>query len=192
MLHFYQDIRLFPDQEVGSREIGNVLFSLLHLAFVQKKDETGKSRYAISFPEYTQGGTGSFGRFFRVLSYTREDLEDLNLEDIVDKLSGYAQCTSINEVPPVKTYMIFKRVQKKTNAERLARRATKRHDMTIEEARQKYKLFKPSKSSDPFFYIHSSSTDKCFPLSITCELTKSEEAGGFNLYGLSLPMFFTV
>ena len=185
-LNFYQNIRLFPDEETGAKEIGEALFIQLHLAFVENKDSKGNSRYAISFPEYSKGGgKGSFGRFFRVFASTEEDLSALDLTRICDRLSGYVECTRITPVPKVSSFLRFYRVQGKSNAEALARRMSKRKGISLDEAREKYKNFKPTMLNLPYINIKSFSTKQAFPLSINCVCETEEKDGAFTLYGLS-------
>ncbi len=184
-LNFYQNIRLFPDEETGAREIGEKLFHLLHLAFVKNKDKNGNSRYALSFPEYTKGGRGSFGRFFRVFASDKDSLIDLNLPYICDRLSGYAECSEITAVPQVHSFLRFYRVQNKTNPEALARRMSKRKGISIDEAREAYRDFRPSFLCLPYFNTKSYSTSQSFTLLINCVCESEEKDGLFNFYGLS-------
>lgn len=184
---YYQDIRLFPDCEVGIKEIGEKLFSLLHDKFVRMRDEEGITGYALSFPEYSKGGAGTFGRYFRVFSIFKENLEALNLAKLCDKLSGYAECSPVSLVPETKSFLKFSRVQQKGSPERLARRMSKRKGISIEEARDVYKDFLPrSNGRCPSFNLKSSSTGQYFLLIINCTVEKTESGTGFNLYGLSI------
>lgn len=183
-LSFYQNIRLFPDEETGAREIGEVLFPLLHLAFVENKDSNENSRFALSFPEYSKGG-GGFGRLFRIFATDKESLIKLNLPKLCNRLSGYAECSEITEVPEVHSFLRFYRVQNKTNPEALARRMSKRKGISIEEAREAYKDFKPTSLDLPFFSIKSFSTNQTFALQVNCSCETKEKDGNFNLYGLS-------
>lgn len=186
-LQYYQEIRLFPDQEVGVIEISEILFSLLHLGFVSNKDESGKGCFALSFPEYSKGGNGTFGRVFRVFSYDKESLMCLDIHKIIDRLSGYAECSDIVPIPPHKAYLRFYRVQVKSSVERLARRMVKRKGVTIEDARKAYKNFKPrSIKYLPSLYIKSFSSRKAFRIHIDCKYEVEEKEGDFNLYGLSV------
>ena len=184
-LNFYQNIRLFPDEETGAREIGETLFHLLHLAFVENKNPDGNSRYALSFPEYSKGGSGSFGRLFRVFACDRDSLVDLDLPRICDRLSGYAECSEIAGVPQVHSFLRFCRVQNKTNTETLARRMSKRKGIPIEEAREAYKDFRPNVQKLPYFNTRSSSTNQTFALLVNCVCETEEKDGTFTLYGLS-------
>ena len=184
-LSFYQNIRLFPDEETGAREIGEVLFHLFHLAFVENKDSNENSRFALSFPEYSKGGIGGFGRLFRIFATDKESLINLNLPKLCNRLSGYAECSEIAEVPEVHSFLRFYRVQNKTNPEALARRMSKRKGIPIEEAREAYKDFKPTSLNLPFFNTKSSSTNQTFALLVNCSCETTEKDGTFNLYGLS-------
>ncbi len=186
-LQYYQEIRLFPDQKGGLWKIGADLFSLLHFGFVNNKNEFGKGRFALSFPEYAKGGNRTLGRIFRIFAYDQKSLINLNISQIIDKLSGYVECSDIALVPESTTYLRFYRVQSKTNAERLARRMVKRKSVTLEEAREAYKEFKPIAINHlPSLYIKSYSSQNAFRIYIDCKCELEEKVEEFNLYGLSL------
>ncbi len=183
---YYQDIRLFPDLELGVREIGAILFNQLHLRFINNKDEKGETRYALGFPEYSKGSIGTLGRIFRVFAYTKESLELLDVFNICKKISGYAECSEISPVPNTSTYLRFYRIQKKTNKERLIRRTIKRKKLSEQEASDLYKDFSPQRLKPyPHLYIKSSSTKQIFAIAINCKVETNSNPHGFSLYGLS-------
>ena len=184
-LAFYQDIRLFPDAEVGSREIGEKLFSILHLEFVKNKDSQGFSKYALSFPEYSKH-TKTLGRCFRVMAYDRNSLDEFDLYAVCERMSGYVECSDIEEIPETNRFLRFVRVQGKTNGKRLMRRMIKRKVVSSEEAKEAYRDFVPTDMSKyPYVSIRSKSTGQNFDLFINCVVATNNGNGGFNLYGLS-------
>ncbi len=186
---YYQEIRIFPDCELGEREIGEVLFSLLHLEFVKNKGEDGNSRYAISFPEFSKGSMKTFGRVFRIFSIDVETLQTLNIPTICQRLDGYVEFSEILKTPIVSNYLRFFRVQDKTSVDRLARRMARRKGISFNEAKDEYKSFKPLKlreSQFPYFFIKSLSTNQNFRLVINCVEESYEKDLPFNLYGLSM------
>ena len=185
----YQEIRIFPDCELGEREIGEVLFSLLHLEFVKNKGEDGNSQYAISFPEFSKGNMKTFGRVFRIFSYDEKILHLLDIPSICHRLDGYVESSEILKTPNASSYLRFFRVQNKTSIDRLARRMAQRKGISFEEAKNEYKNFKPIKikeSQFPFFFIRSLSTKQDFSLIINCIEESYENNLPFNLYGLSM------
>lgn len=184
-LSYYQDIHLLPDEEVGLREIGTSLFSLLHLGFVENREDTESCRFAISFPEYQKGAYPTLGSVFRVFAPTEEYLKRLDVDSICDRLSGYSRYSNISEVPEVTSFLKFHRVQVKSNSEKLARRLSKRKQISIEEARLAYKNFVPKELSYmPYLFLQSLSTCQKFPLFINCEIAIQPNFG-FSFYGLS-------
>lgn len=184
---FYQNIRLFPDEETGSKEIGEKLYQYLHIAFVENADSENNSRYAVSFPEYSKVGK-SFGRYFRVFAETEKDLINLKLDRICDKLSGYAECTEIAAVPVEKVcgYVRFSRVHQQSSSALKIRRAMHRRNVSVEEAKEAYKRYKPAKIELPVFNLQSCSTNQVFPFYINCKCHADSKNGAFNLYGLSI------
>ena len=184
-LAYYQDIRMFPDAEVGSREIGEKLFFILHLEFVKNKDSQGLSKYALSFPEYSKH-TKTLGRYFRVMAYDRNSLNELNLKTLCERMSGYVECSDIEEIPETNRFLCFERVQGKTNSKRLMRRMIKRKGVSSEEAKEAYKGFIPADMSKyPYVSVRSISTGQNFKLYINCIVITNKGNGGFNMYGLS-------
>ena len=186
---YYQEIRIFPDCELGGREIGEVLFSLLHLSFVKNKNSDGNSRYAMAFPEYSKGTIKTFGRVFRVFAYDEQYLKVLDIPSICHRLDGYVEYSEILKTPETNSFMRFFRIQNKTSIDRLSRRMAQRKNISFEEAREEYKNFKPIKIMEtqfPFFCIKSLSTNQDFKLLINCVEESYEREFPFNLYGLSI------
>lgn len=183
---FYQNIRLFPDAETGVREIGALLIQKLHIAFVDNKDESGNSRYALSFPEYSKTGR-SFGRIFRVFAESEDDLTKLKLRKICEATNGYAECSEISEVPDrVYGYFKFERVHPDESKDAVIRRQITRKNSAVEEVREAYKSYTPKKLHLPFLHIKSYSTGLVFPLFVNCICQNEIKDGFFSLYGLSL------
>lgn len=185
----YQEIRIYPDCELGEREIGEVLFSLLHLAFVKNKGKDGNSLYSISFPEFSKGNMKTFGRVFRVFSFDEKALQLLDISGICHLLDGYVESSDILKTPSTSSYLRFFRVQNKTSVDRLARRMARRKGISFKDARDEYKSFKPLKieeSQFPFFFIKSLSTNQNFRLVIDCVEENYGKDLPFNLYGLSI------
>ena len=183
---FYQNIRLFPDEGTGIREIGALLVQKLHIAFVDNKDDRGTSRYALSFPEYSKTGR-NLGRIFRVFAESEDDLQKLNLRKICESTNGYAECSEISEVPGrVYGYIKFERVHPDGSKDAVIRRQVARKNSAVEEVKEAYKSYTPKKLHLPFLHIKSCSTDQVFPLFVNCICENELRNGEFNFYGLSI------
>jgi len=183
-MRHYLDITLLPDGEANIGFIWQKVYGQLHLALVEQQAINGHSVIAASFPEYSDN-VFPLGRKLRLFSKTREQLQKLNLAKWLNRLTDYTHCTSIKEVPPVKQYACFKRVQFDSNIERLARRRAKRKGESLEEALMHYSGFKEQQSKLPFVNMQSLSKGERYRLFIEQEIVEQEKEGLFSCYGLS-------
>jgi len=183
-MNFYLDITLLPDAEANIGFIWQKVYGQLHLALVGQQTEKGYSRIGVSFPEYSVNAF-PLGRKLRLFSKTSEQLQELNLAKWLNRLTDYTHCSSIKEVPPVKQYACFKRVQFDSNIERLARRRVKRKGESLEEALMHYSGFKEQQSKLPFVNMQSTSKGGRFRLFVEQEAVDQEKEGLFSCYGLS-------
>ena len=51
-MKFYQEITLIPQADISPHAVWSKLYTQLHLAFVEQKDEQDKTIYGVSFPQY--------------------------------------------------------------------------------------------------------------------------------------------
>ncbi len=184
-MKYYLDITLLPDAEANIGFLWHKVYGQVHIALVEGKNANGNSDIAVSFPEY---GDKSFplGNKLRLLASMREQLQQLDIDKWLNRLSDYCHCTSIKEVPQaVSAFMRFKRVQFDTNVERLARRRAKRKGGSLEQAMQHFTGFKDQESKLPYINMISLSKNKRFRLFIEKEEENGEKMGKFNCYGLS-------
>ena len=184
-MKYYLDITLLADAEANIGFLWHKVYGQVHIALVEGKNANGNSDIAVSFPEY---GDKSFplGNKLRLLASMREQLQQLDIDKWLNRLSDYCHCTSIKEVPQaVSGFMRFKRVQFDTNVERLARRRAKRKGESLEQAMQHFTGFKDQESKLPYINMISLSKNKRFRLFIEKEEENGEKMGEFNCYGLS-------
>ncbi|OAI21873.1 hypothetical protein A1356_20275 [Methylomonas koyamae] len=147
---------------------------------------------------------GVLGGKCRLFAAEPTTLEHLNLAKWLAGLSDYVHCTGIRPVPDkLLGYAVYRRVQPKTNPERLARRYAKRHgvdlatalNMTVElraaSENPAYPLsfrycdmLKPSVPW-PFIRLQSLSGGQTFCLWIAKTAAAAPVAGSFSAYGLS-------
>lgn len=195
MMKYYIEITLLPNEEIPIYFLWEKLYQQLHLAFVEIKDGSNKAAIGVSFPKY-DNTLHHLGCKLRLFAPFNADLENLNINQWLSRLSDYVHITSIREVPnkKIKGYAHFKRIQLKSNNARLARRKAKRKEISLDEAQGFYKQYKEVYSRAPFVRIKSLSSDKRFRLLI--EKVDVDKAGSkevFSTYGLSsistVPLF---
>ena len=197
-MKFYQEITLIDQAEISSYFIWSKLYTQLHLAFAEQKDGNNKVNIGLSFPKYIyeQGNdTKKFrvhlGDKLRIFAENQADLEKLNILKWLDRLTDYLHVTSIREVPESKVtgYVVYKRKQVKTNAQRLARHRVKRGDIGFDEALARYSNVVTT-TNLPYIEMGSLSTSdeqakRRFKLFIEKQFAEKSETQVFSTYGLS-------
>lgn len=195
---FYIDITLLPNPEVSSGFLWRKVYQQVHIGLVGMMNGSKKSDIGVSFPEYESDKLTEadipIGRKLRLYSKRKDQLASLNIENLLNRLSDYVHLTSIREAPlKLKGYQRFKRVQSKSNTERLARRKAKREGIDYDKALTLLKSRKNIFKKVPFINLPSVSTGQNFPLLIAREVAEGEVNDGYNAYGLSststIPMF---
>ena len=191
----YLDITLLPSDDIGHHFLWSKVFQQIHLALVANKNDDNSSSYGVTFPEFNQQ-KHRLGRKIRAFAPNDNDLDLLNLPKWLNRLHDYVHITHVRGIPEkVDQYVRFTRLQKKSNKERLARRAAKRSGASYEQALQERSNFQPQWSNAPFIQMQSMGNGNPFRLLISMEamteLTPSTSF--FNTYGLSkgavLPRF---
>lgn len=189
MTHYFE-IKLLPDPEFSQTVLMNALYMKLHRILVQFKcNDIG-----ISFPKYNaekikkadgvdeqKTGLGDYIRFHS----DRERLHVLLNSDWLKGMCDHLKISQLYEVPFCDKYVVFSRVQVKSNVERIRRRQMKRHNLSYEEACMKVSDSIVKKLSLPFVTVTSSSTGQKFRLFIKKEILELPVSGSFNCYGLS-------
>lgn len=175
----YVDIRILPDPEFPPEHLMNALFAKLHLCLVRlRTDDVG-----ISFP----GVNPSKPQLGRVL---RLHGTDTSLVRVLDEkwLTGmrdHVQIGAIGPVPETVEHRRVRRIQAKSNVERIRRRQMKRHQLSEEEAKQRIPDSAEETLSLPYLIIGSASTGHQFRLFIDHQDASGPATGKFNGYGLS-------
>lgn len=177
-MEYYLEIKVLPDPEFKETVLMNALFSKLHRALVTIKNET----IGISF---CQANEKSLGNTLR-LHGTDKELNQLNDLKWLKGLSDYTICSDLQPTPNSTKYRIVKRVQAKSNLERLKRRSIKKGWLTKLEADKKFSNKLAQTLELPYLQLQSSSTGQAFKIFIhQGELLEKPIVGKFNAYGLS-------
>jgi CRISPR-associated endonuclease Csy4 len=176
----YMEIRLLPDPEFAPTVLMNALFAKLHRVLAV----LDSNAIGISFPD-AQQAQPALGDRLR-LHGTSDELQRLIAQNW---LTGIRDHITINEPTPVPakvSYRKIRRVQTKSNPERLRRRLMKRKGITAEEARRIIPDSAAKQLKLPFVTIKSRSTGQEFRLFIDHQPLENEPSNGeFNWYGLS-------
>lgn len=177
MNHFLE-IKVMPDPEFLEQVLLNALFSKFHRALVFLKEED----VGVSFPDFYKKNLGTRLRIHGTFS----SLEKLIKTDWLKALQSYVMQSGIKEIPAQHEFRVVKRVQAKSNIERLLRRSVAKGWLTEEEANKQLLQKSPKKLELPYLQLRSSSTDQYFRLFIDqSTIVNKPNVGKFNTYGLS-------
>ena len=176
----YIDLRLRPDPEFSPETLLNALYAKLHRALVRH----GQGDIGISFPDVRDADM-ELGERLRL----HGGMTTLKLFVEGAWLSGMRDHVSIGQTiqaPAHSEHRVVRRVQAKSNVERLRRRHIKRHGLSEEQAQGRVPDSAAQRLRLPCVQLNSTSTDQSFPLFIQHgELLEHAQPGAFNSYGLS-------
>lgn len=176
----YLDIQLLRDPEFTSRQLMSALYGKLHRGLVQ----LGASTIGVSFPGY-DAARRSLGEQLRLIG-PPGDLDRLMCRDWLRGLLDHMTVSPISAVPEGATHRALRRVQAKSNPERVRRRQMKRHGFSETEVRALIPDSAAQRLDLPFVQLASSSTGQPFRLYLRLgDLQVQPVPGGFNAYGLS-------
>lgn len=175
----YLDIRILPDPEFPTQQLMNALFAKLHrcLARLESKD------LGVSFPEVNEDAP-HLGRVLR-LHASDDGFAKVMRENWLIGMRDHVQIGEVSELPEAVGNCLVRRVQAKSNPDRIRRRQMKRHGWSEEEARSKISDGVGRLLKLPFLTVESHSTGHRFRLFLRHEPLNAAAAGTFNAYGLS-------
>lgn len=178
----YLDIRLLPDPEFPLNVLMNALYAKLHRSLVTQ----GTGEIGVSFPEHGWSGLGARMR----LHGRAPALEQLLALNWLTGLRDHCQLSAIQAIPAPVQYRTVRRVQAKSNPERLERRLLKRRiarGQDPDQAQATLPQIAPCPDLKlPYVVLNSHSTGQQFHLFIEHgPLQAQPQSGPFSLYGLS-------
>ena len=189
-MKYYTEITFMMHDDISFYQLWTKVYTQLHLALVETKNQDNTVNIGVSFPEYKfnkERKIGFLGTKIRLFAHNQESLQHLGIKIWLDRLSDYVHISSIRPVPQDKifSYAIFQRKQVKTNAERLARHRVKtKNDISLEDAIKLYQK-RITKTDLPFIQMKSLTSDKYFKLFIEKKESPKSNEFEFNAYGLS-------
>lgn len=176
----YLEITLRPDPEFGQQLLLDALVGKLHRGLVLAETDG----IGVSFPGYSLKPR-SLGDRLR-LHGTADHLGRFMARPWLAGMADHLAVGAIQPLPTDVRHRVVRRVQPKTNAERLRRRYQKRHNVGEEEARLRIPDTIEKRVSLPFVTLRSASTTQRFALFVDHGPLQSEAMNGpFNSYGLS-------
>lgn len=195
-MDFYQEVTLLPQLEIPVYFLWSKVYTQLHLAFVEQKDNHESIPFGVSFPNYRSGeniNSGFLGIKIRIFAKNEALLEKLNLGHWLEQLIDYVHITPPRAVPKEKItgYALFYRVNPKPNLEQRIAHQARRRNISIEEASLAFKNFIALPNVEPYIVLKSLSAkreeniDRPYRLYIGKSLADKAKDGKFGTYGLS-------
>lgn len=188
-MNYYQELTLIQPSEVPLHALWGSVYTQVHLALVSVQDATHNCPVGVSFPEYqydADENVGHLGGKLRVFASDEATLQQLDLGKWLHRLADYVHATGIRPVPKqVQGFASFYRVQAKSGAERMARRACKRNlelDYETELAKRQQNL---AHCTLPFVQMNSLSSHHPYNLFIAMMPVNTLQDAVFSTYGLS-------
>ncbi len=139
-MNYYIELTLINDKELGFSKLWSVVYTQLHLAFVEMQDTNAQIPIGVSFPEYKVGESKGkafmlLGSKLRIFAQDEATLTKLNLPKWLARLEDYVHIKSIKPVPEnVQNHLVVSRYRPKANIELVARRIVKRKQITLDLA----------------------------------------------------------
>lgn len=196
-MNHYIELTLIKDSEISPYFIWSKLYTQLHLAFVEQKDANEQIPYGVSFPEYkTVENKGKrlmlLGSKLRVFANSADELQKLDLDKWLARLTDYVHIKSPKQVENVTQYLTVTRYRPKPNIEHVARRYAHRKAVTFEQAiihltkvENDLNGYAPKHEPYPYIQLKSLSGDREFSLCINQQMIEKPVIGKYSTYGLS-------
>lgn len=175
----YLDIRILPDPEFPTSQLMNALFAKLHRCLAK----LGSEDLGVSFPEVDEERP-TLGPVLR-LHGSEAAFSTLLAQPWLVGMRDHIQLSAVSPVPAQVKYRRVRRVQAKSNPDRIRRRQMKRHGWTEDEARRRIPDTIRETLSLPYLSLESRSTGHRFHIFLRHEPAEAPSPGPFNAYGLS-------
>ncbi|WP_227523197.1 MULTISPECIES: type I-F CRISPR-associated endoribonuclease Cas6/Csy4 [Psychrobacter] len=188
-LTHFQEITIIPDPDIAPYFIWSKLFTQFHIALAEMKNKHDIESIGVSFPDYHYDDknekSSKLGVKLRVFAPNQKDLETLNLDNWLSRLTDYVHIKGIKDVPidKITGYVSVHRYRFKpieVQVESLA----KKMEISNDEA-MAIVVKRKAELKLPFIRMFSESNKTHYPLQILQQPSKQDVTGGFNVYGMN-------
>ncbi|MBF7683165.1 type I-F CRISPR-associated endoribonuclease Cas6/Csy4 [Acinetobacter sp. B5B] len=195
-MNYYIELTLMDGPEFLWFELWSKLYTQLHIAFTEHKNEQEKVPFGLSFPQYRLNEKKKIwllGAKVRIFAQTENELYQLNLGKWLERLTDYVHITQIRKVPKDKItgYSNYYRINRKMDLEKRIKHQAIRRNISISEAQQHFKQYIEQLNQVPYINLKSLSAqrkyniDQFYQLHIGKSIVTEPKIGGFGTYGLS-------
>ena len=177
-MNYYINVHTRSNTEFSDSVLMNEMFFRVHKALGQ----FGDGNIGVSFPNFNK----TLGNCLR-LHGDEFSLKKLMSVPWSKDIEDYFVVGNITEIPSKVSYRMVRRIQTKSNTERLLRRSVKKGWLTETEAKQRqHEAVDVKNNKLPYIRLKSLSTNQFFHLFIEHGPTvENSQAGKFSAYGLS-------
>lgn len=196
-MNYYQELTILPDPEINMYFIWQKLYTQLHIALADLKNQHGLNSVGVSFPNYRyekKDGKqfATLGNKLRIFAPTQEALAKLDINKWLERLTDYVHIKSIQAVPDkLKGHLIVSRYRHTPLAKQVQSyiaHAKNKHDEQPSEAEaiahcKQHKT--AGRKNYPFIPLNSQDTKQRFTLAIKQVETDNTLKGSFNTYGIN-------
>lgn len=180
LLSHYIELRLRPDPEIAATHLLAAIYTRLHRALAAQ----GTTNIAVTFPDYS-AERHTLGQRLRLHS-TEAALKNWEIGNWLGSLCDHVSASKVLLVPADAQHRTLRRVQVKSNPERLRRRLMKHQQLSEEQAKTRIPDSVARTTHLPFLQLTSSSTAQQFKLFLALGVKQDEaQTACFNTYGLS-------
>lgn len=188
-MNYYLELTIIGNPELTPYQIWSKLYTQLHLAFVEQKDEQDKVGYGVSFPQYrtlADKKIAYLGYKLRVFAPTEQALSALNLDKWLERLVDYIHISSIRSVPnDIKGYVNYYRATPKMTLDERITHQAKRYGVSYDKAAKHFENYEEQSFAHPYVQLISQTNQQSYPLYIGKQTAEVLTDGRFGTYGLS-------
>lgn len=188
-MKYYQEITLIAD-DIPFFELWSKVYTQLHIALADIKNQHGIDGIGISFPNYKyeekDGKTfATLGNKLRVFANTIDELDKLALPVWLARLIDYVHLTTVKEVGDKATGNVVVRRYRYKDFDKKVAEFAQFKGISEEKALAHCRTHKRPIKRYPFITLKSETNHSDFKLSIWQEATQHPKTGGFNTYGIN-------
>lgn len=188
-MNYYQEVTLI-DGDKKLYELWSDVYNQIHIALAEAKNKHDINTIGVSFPSYRYEEKGdkvfaTLGDKLRVFAQSQKDLETLDLDKWLERLTDYVHVKRINEVgDKAKGHVVIRRYRHK-NVLKQAEAFAEHKGITLEAALIHCAKHKQDNKPYPYINLRSLSNNQPYALSIIQEMADNETQGSFNSYGIN-------
>ncbi|WP_227430504.1 type I-F CRISPR-associated endoribonuclease Cas6/Csy4 [Psychrobacter sp. I-STPA6b] len=189
----YQELTLIDSAEKSLYEIWSHIYTQLHIALADIKNKHGIKTIGVSFPNYRYEEKCNktfalLGNKLRVFAPSQADLEKLDLNRWLSRLTDYVHIKSIKEVPKTADQYLLVRRYRFTPLDKRVQSLATHHNVSFDDAMAQYtsREKRAVEKHYPYISLKSESNDKRpYPLRIWQQSAEKPQQGQFNAYGMN-------